>query len=107
MTDAPFISIIVLSYNSKKFLSLFDECIGSLLTTDYPFFELLIVDNGSKDNSADLVYEKYRSHPKLRLIKFPTNLGYAGGNNKAIEAISERAELIAFINSDVVVSSGW
>jgi len=62
------ISVVVVSYNSGNFLR---ENIESLLTQTDPFREIIVVDNGSTDNSREIVSE-YRD---VMLIRPETNLG--------------------------------
>lgn len=108
LAEPPFVSIIVLNYNSEKFLGLFDDCVRSVLDTDYPAFEVLLIDNGSTDNCGQSVFDKYcKFYLNLKLIKLPSNLGYSGGNNYGSQCISQKAELIAFLNSDVLVAKDW
>jgi len=47
---APKVSVVVVSFNSEKYIS---KCINSLLKTDYPDFEIIVVDNDSKDNTRN------------------------------------------------------
>jgi GT2 family glycosyltransferase len=67
-------SIVVVSYNSRAYLG---ACLASLQSAAGPDDELIVVDNGSTDGSADLVVQQF---PGVRLLR-ATNAGYAGGNN--------------------------
>ncbi len=75
-----------------------------MLETDYPNFEVLFVDNGSKDASIDFVTKTFHS-PLLRIIQNEINLGYAEGNNRGIK--NSEGEYIALLNNDVTVEPGW
>ncbi len=77
-------------------------CLDSVLAQSCPPAEVIVVDNASSDGSLDLLR---RCYPWVKLIVSPTNRGYAGGCNLGIAAAS--GELIAILNNDVVLDSGW
>lgn len=90
-------SVIVVSYNSRADLP---ACLDSILRELGPQDELIVVDNGSGDGSAELVREGY---PAARLICGP-NTGYAGGNNRG--AAEAAGEYLVFLNPDTVLQPG-
>ena len=91
------ISIIILSYNTKKLLH---DCLLSLeKVRNETKFEAIVPDNGSKDKSFEMVREKFPWVKKI--IKLDRNLGFAAGNNKARRFVS--GEYILFLNSDTIV----
>ncbi len=99
---------MILSYNSSKLGAIFSDCLDSVLNTDYPSFEVILVDNASADNAAETAFERYsKNHENLRFLKLEKNLGYTGGNNSGFQHVSEKAEFVAFLNDDVIVSSDW
>jgi|ETNmetMinimDraft_8_1059916.scaffolds.fasta_scaffold12356_3 GT2 family glycosyltransferase len=95
----PLVSIIIPHYNGIEILS---ECLDSLKATTYPEIELLVVDNGSTDDSVDWVA---KNHPDVRLIKNASNEGYAGGCNGGAQVA--KGELLVFLNNDTVQEEGW
>ena len=95
----PLVSVIILNYNAGNLLS---ECIESVLKTDYEKFEIIIVDNDSKDDSIDRCKEKFRD---VQIIENKKNLGYCEGNNVGIR--NAKGEFIAILNPDTVVDSNW
>lgn len=86
------ISVIVLNYNGKGFLN---SCLSSLASQTYSDFEVIVVDNGSRDGSPEYVKENY---PWVRLAKNEENLGFAGGTNVGIRAA--KGEFIITLNND-------
>ena len=86
------ISVIVLNYNGKGFLN---SCLSSLASQTYSDFEVIVVDNGSRDGSPEYVKENY---PWVRLAKNDENLGFAGGTNVGIRAA--KGEFIITLNND-------
>jgi GT2 family glycosyltransferase len=93
------VAIIILNWNGRRFL---EDCLTAVLAQTYPDYEVLLVDNGSDDGSAEWVAERF---PSVCLIRNPTNLGFAVGNNQAIRASS--SEFIATLNNDTYVEPGW
>ena len=75
----PLISIIILNYNAGNLLL---ECIESISNSNYKNFEIIVIDNVSKDNSHKKCKEKFTD---IILIENEKNLGYCGGNNIGIE----------------------
>lgn len=91
--------IIVLTWNNFEDTA---ECLQSLQEIDYPNYHVVLVDNGSVDDSLKKIRSLY---PEVTIIEINKNLGYAGGNNVGIQyAISERAEYILLLNNDVIVN---
>lgn len=96
----PLVSVIVLNFNGKQFL---DECITSLKAQTFQDFELLMVDNASKDGSATHLREHYEG--QFKIIVNAENLGFAEGNNVAIR--QAKGQLIVFLNNDTRVEPEW
>jgi GT2 family glycosyltransferase len=90
-------SVIVVVYNSRAYLQ---PCLQSILEDLGPHGELIVVDNGSTDGSADLVRSRF---PNVQLIQ-AENIGYAGGNNRGV-AVAQ-GEYLVFLNPDTVVHPG-
>jgi len=94
----PKVIISVLNWNNYEDTIL---CIRSVLESDYPKYEIVIVDNNSTNNSVDQIKNAY---PELRLIRSNHNHGYAGGHALAVEyAIGEKADAIWILNNDSTV----
>ncbi len=96
---APRVSIVVVNYNGAKYI---EACLSSLLKQQYTDYEIIVVDNGSEDGSADYVE---RHFPGVRLIRAGQNLGFGVGNN--LGALSATGEFLAFLNMDTVVEPDW
>ena len=102
MKKNPLVSVIILNYNGKEFI---ENCIRSVLNSDYDNFELIFVDNCSTDGSFELVVNKFGSDPRLKIIRNKRNLGFAGGVNVGLKYA--RGEYIVLLNNDTIVEPDW
>jgi N-acetylglucosaminyl-diphospho-decaprenol L-rhamnosyltransferase len=94
----PALSIIIVSFNARDDL---ERCLESLLAAPPAMaHEILVVDNGSSDGSADAA----RRRPGVTVIGMGGNLGFARANNAGIRA--GRGANILLLNSDTVVPAG-
>lgn len=102
MIKSPLVYIIILVYNGKKWI---DNCLDSVLKTDYPNYKILIVDNASKDGSTEYIADKF---PHVELIRNNKNYGFAEGNNIGMRyALNREADYVILLNQDTKVESGW
>lgn len=98
MTPSPKVSIIILNWNGWKDTL---ECLQSVQQINYPNFRILVVDNGSSDESVAQIRQAF---PDVDLLETGKNLGYAGGNNAGIaHALNEQPAFILLLNNDTVV----
>lgn len=101
-TDSIELSIVLISYNTAQITKETIESIyTSLAARDKETFEVIVLDNASKDNSIEVLETLSQTHSNLRLIKSKENLGFSRGNNKAFEFV--RSTYVLFLNSDIVV----
>ena len=99
-TYLPFVSIVIVNFNRKKYLKRLFE---SLNKTDYPRekMELILVDNGSKDGSVEFVRRNYKN---VRILLNKVN-NYCKANNLGIA--NSNGEFVSFINNDTKVDRKW
>lgn len=96
MTGSPELSVIILSWNTRDLLQ---ACLRTVLGRDHGLrLEVIVVDNGSEDGSADLVAAEF---PDAVLLRNDTNRGYAAGNNQGLAQAT--APLLLLLNSDTEV----
>jgi glycosyltransferase involved in cell wall biosynthesis len=89
----PRVSVVMPSYNHERFVV---ESINSVLDQTMGDFELIVVDDGSPDDSLRAIASV--SDPRIRVYSFPVNQGAAAAHNFALQ--QARGEFIALINSD-------
>ena len=98
-TDPGF-SVIVVNWNGRHLVG---ECLDSVLGQQDGSLEIIVVDNGSTDGSTDYVRERYGN--RVRLIELAGNEGWAGGNNRGIEAA--KGEFVLLLNNDASLEKGF
>lgn len=96
---APRVSVIILNWNGREMLG---DCLASVLAQAFEGFEVILVDNGSTDGSAEWVARLY---PQVRVLRLAENLGFCGGNNAGVRFA--RGEYLVLLNNDTVVERDW
>ena len=102
MIGSPRVIIIVLNWNGRDDTL---ACLASLSKLDYPSYELVVIDNGSGDDSVPAIRASF---PQVTLVETGENLGYVGGNNLGLEyAKAVRADYALLLNNDTEVASDF
>jgi len=97
------LSLVVLSF--LRFEQTTGPCLATLRRAlDEPRIELILVDNGSDDGSADHCATWARNHPGTRYLPMPTHLGFAGGMNMGVSVAS--GEWVCLIDSETLFPPG-
>ncbi len=93
------LSIVIVNFNAREHLV---NCLQSLVR-DRPATEhhVIVVDNASTDRSADTVAVRF---PWVRLLRLPSNVGFAAGNNAGIKASD--GDLVLLLNNDTIAPAG-
>ncbi len=97
LPKTPMVSVVICAYNAERTMR---PCLESLRKLDYPQYEVIIVDDGSRDHTADISMD----FPEFRLIRQP-NKGLSVARNVGLHAA--RGEIIAYTDSDCVVDPHW
>jgi GT2 family glycosyltransferase len=99
----PKITIIIINYNKVHDTI---ECVESLIKAGADLSQIIIVDNGSRDNSTKILRDKYGL--SIHIICLKENKGYPSGLNQGIPAAIELgAEWLLLMNNDVIVDSNF
>lgn len=94
----PRVSVVVASYNADRTLR---GCLESLGHLNYPDYEVILVDDGSSDATAQVVF----MHPHVRCIRHERNKGLSVARNTGIAAAT--GEIVAFTDADCRADSDW
>ncbi len=94
------VSVITLNWNGYGDT---EHCVQSLIEHSSPETEILIWDNGSKENDADRLEKKFGS--RIRVHRSPENIGAVRGYNAAAKEVM--GDVLIFINNDTEVTKGW
>jgi GT2 family glycosyltransferase len=94
-------TVVIVNHNGAHLLG---PCLDAVRRQNLPAgtFRTVVVDNASRDVSRELVAERY---PWVHLINSPTNLGFAGGNNLALRAVT--TPFAVLLNNDAVPEPDW
>lgn len=93
----PAMSVVICAYNAEATI---DECLTHTCALDYPDLEVVVIDDGSTDRTAELA----RRHPRARVVTVPHG-GLGVARNAGMRA--SRHDLIAYLDSDAYPSPEW
>ena len=101
--EYPTFSVIVPSYNVEHVI---DKCLESLLNQYYPKekFYIIVVDDKSTDETLNIV-NNYKNNNQIKIVNHFKNRGLSAARNSGIKA--SNSEIVAFLDSDMVVNSDW
>ncbi|OPY58759.1 MAG: Poly-beta-1,6-N-acetyl-D-glucosamine synthase [Pelotomaculum sp. PtaU1.Bin035] len=95
----PETSVVIPNWNGSDLLK---TCLSSLKRQIYQDFEIIVVDNGSSDDSIQYIESV---HPEVRIIKLPVNKGFCAAVNSGIK--SARGKYVALLNNDTEAGPAW
>ena len=93
--NRPLVSVIMPAYNAEEFL---EEAIASVQAQTVTDWELLVIDDCSRDRTAEMVEAIAREDPRVKLLRNEKNLGAAGSRNRGLEIF--RGRYVALLDSD-------
>ena len=95
----PSLSIVVPLYNEEEGIAQLIQAIFSVLSTDPDFLELVLVDDGSHDRTAEMVLKLAEFEPRIRLLRHDRNRGLGAGIRTGLEAAE--GDLILYTDADL------
>ena len=99
----PLLSVVIVTWNNREINRL---CLASLFArTEWPNFEVIVVDNGSSDATPELLRELAGRHPRLRVLELHENRGFPAACNAGLALAT--GEYLCLLNNDTVVTRGW
>jgi GT2 family glycosyltransferase len=103
-TNAPRVSVVVINFRGTEDTL---ECVARLNEVDWPAdrLEIVVVENGSGDDSEERLRAALGDQPNVKLIVSPENLGFTGGSN--LGARESSGDYVAFLNNDAKPGVDW
>jgi GT2 family glycosyltransferase len=98
--SCPSVSIVVVNFNGRELLR---QCLLTLLDTDYPNYEVVVVENGSTDGTLAEMDDSFGSDSRITFVKNRENVGHSEGCN--IGARMTAGRYIVFLDSDIEFDS--
>jgi len=97
------VAIVILTYNSvTKNRELYKKCLLSSLGQDYPYKQVIVIDNGSTDNTYYFSKSICKERSDCKVFRLPRNFGWAGGNNRGA-ILAKESKYILFLNDDKII----
>jgi biofilm PGA synthesis N-glycosyltransferase PgaC len=98
LKEYPLVSVLVPCYNEEKHIG---ETVKYLLETNYPNFEIITINDGSSDNTLEILKKLQKKDDRIRIINFQKNQGKAIGLNTA--AMISKGEYLVCIDGDSIL----
>ena len=101
------VAVVILNWNGIKDTV---ACLDSLLVQTYPDYQIVVIDNGSIDNSVEILEKYIADHQdhSIELIRNNKNLGFTGGVNTGIRwALKNNFDGVALFNNDATADQNW
>lgn len=96
------VHVLVINWNGREHL---EACFHSLLASTYTDVAIILVDNGSEDDSIALVQKTFGHDDRVSVLACKENLGWSGGNNRGLEVALDRgADYVFLLNNDTAVA---
>jgi glycosyltransferase involved in cell wall biosynthesis len=94
MFEKGLVSVVIPTYNRAGTI---ERAVESALSQDYPLIEVIVVDDGSKDDTSDRIARRYSNEQRVRYFRIP-NSGVCGARNRGLKEV--RGEYVAMLDSD-------
>ena len=93
------VSVIIPNWNGKHLL---EDCLNSLKGQTFEYFQTIVVDNGSDDNSVEYITNNF---PGIKIVKNKKNLGFARAVNIGVKSYDSK--YVVFLNNDTLADKNW
>ena len=95
MRETPLISIVMPAYNAGKYI---EQAIESVIGQTYKNWELIVLDDGSVDDTKEIIQQKVQCDKRIFLYENESNMGVSATRNRGIEVA--KGDWVAFLDSD-------
>ena len=102
MLAPPLVSFVVIAWNYGQYVG---QALDSIKRQDYPHFECLVINNGSTDNTDDVVARHVADDSRFRVVTLPQNLGQLGAAFWALDKIA--GGFVTFVDADDVLMENY
>lgn len=94
----PLVSIIIANYNGEIYLK---TCLDSVLASNYKNFEIILIDDGSTDESLEIIEKFSDKDKRITFLKNKVNIGAAASRNLALKGVN--GEIVLFLDNDTEI----
>lgn len=102
MREMPLVSVLICAYNTEKYI---EECLDAVINQTYKNLEIVVVNDGSKDNTLSLIRDFAEKDARIKIIDNKDNIGFVASLNIGIENI--RGEYVARTDADDFTKPDW
>ncbi|ABL77615.1 glycosyltransferase family 2 protein [Thermofilum pendens] len=99
----PKVSIVIVNFKGTEALK---KCLRSVFETEYPDYEVIVVDSLT-DNVEKALRDEFGSKENLKIIHFDSNIGASGSHNVGAMASDPNSKYLVFLDNDVEVEKDW
>ncbi|MDY0572154.1 glycosyltransferase family 2 protein [Pasteurella multocida] len=102
MENKPLVSVLICAYNVEKYI---EECINAVINQTYKNLEIIIVNDGSSDNTYFLLKKLAEKDNRIKILNFNNHIGIISALNEGLKEIA--GEYIARTDSDDITKPDW
>lgn len=102
MLELPLVSVLICAYNVEKYI---EECINAVINQTYKNLEIIVVNDGSSDNTYFLLKQLAKKDNRIKILNLENNVGIISALNEGLKEVS--GEYIARTDSDDITKPDW
>ena len=98
----PLVSVVIVNYNGKEYI---DRCLEAVCRSSYTNIEIMVIDNGSRDGSIEILDEYERKNSNFKSVRLNNNYGPSYARNRGVS--ESKGDYLAFLDNDTVPDPDW